>query len=236
MRKICIVLLLIVLCFIMVLKVSAEIIVNDSYCTIDYESDKKLKVGITYNDKTTYYDYKSSCSLNYPFDKGNGEYAIYLYEQICGNKYKLIEKEKTTVELAEDSIEQYLISTYEINFSKNGVISKTASKLCKKCISDWERVFIIKNHVDKRISYDYDFAQQIENKIINTHIPNPLKTWRIKKGICYDIASLFAAMCRSQDIPCVIKKGYINDAYHAWNEVYIDGEWYSIDVKQPVSK
>ena len=216
----------------MIAEASTIITFNDSYCTINYESDKKIKVGIIYDGEITYYDYKSNYSLNYAFNKGDGEYIVCVYEQICGNKYKLIEKEKMIIKLTETPMAPYLISTYDVNFNENGILSKIATELCQESINDWERVFIIKNYVNQRISYDYDFAKQIEDKIISNYIPMPLRTWKTKKGICYDSASLFAAMCRSQGIPCAIQKGYINDVYHAWNEVYIDGEWYSIDVNK----
>ena len=54
------------------------------------------------------------------------------------------------------------------------------------------------------------------------------------KGICYDFASLFAAMCRSQNIPCALTKGYAGSSYHAWNKVNVGGKWYQIDLTYAV--
>lgn len=211
------------------------ITVQDAYCTVQYKSSKKIKVGIEYNNIVTYYDYQSNKKLNYAFDKGNGDYTIKLYEQVKGSSYRVIEKKSATVNLT-DNLLPYLISTYDIYYSENGILAKMASKLCKTCKTEWDKVFTLKNYVSLRINYDNDLATQISNKFITTYIPSPLNTWYNKKGICYDIASLFAAMCRTQNIPCKIQKGYVNEVYHAWNEVYVDGEWYPIDVKQPVSK
>ena len=42
-----------------------------------------------------------------------------------------------------------------------------------------------------------------------------------KKGICFDYASLMAAMLRSQGIPTKLVIGYAGDAYHAWIHTYI---------------
>lgn len=52
-----------------------------------------------------------------------------------------------------------------------------------------------------------------------------------KSGICYDYASLFAGILRSQGIPAKLVKGYKSDLkeYHAWNEVLIDNKWIVID-------
>lgn len=49
-------------------------------------------------------------------------------------------------------------------------------------------------------------------------------------GICFDYASLGAAMLRSVGIPARIVTGYVspNDFYHAWIMVYIDGTWHTV--------
>ncbi len=54
---------------------------------------------------------------------------------------------------------------------------------------------------------------------------------QFQKGICYDFASLFAAMLRSQGVPTKLVKGYADkvSGYHAWNEVYVNGKWQTID-------
>ncbi len=64
-------------------------------------------------------------------------------------------------------------------------------------------------------------------------LPDALTTLRSKKGDCNEHASLFAALARSLGIPTVIATGVTlqNKAfyYHAWNEVCLDGRWYSLD-------
>ena len=40
------------------------------------------------------------------------------------------------------------------------------------------------------------------------------------KGICFDYASLMAAMLRSQNIPTKLVVGYTGYVYHAWINVY----------------
>ncbi len=42
----------------------------------------------------------------------------------------------------------------------------------------------------------------------------------VKTGICFDYASLMAAMLRVEDIPTRLVIGYAGDAYHAWVSVY----------------
>ncbi|MGN7382731.1 transglutaminase-like domain-containing protein [Paenibacillus sp. SAFN-117] len=49
--------------------------------------------------------------------------------------------------------------------------------------------------------------------------------------MCYGYSSLFAAMLRSVGIPAKLVMGhsqYVTE-YHAWNEVYLNNEWVTID-------
>lgn len=81
------------------------------------------------------------------------------------------------------------------------------------------------------ITYDYDcnpFCQYSDlNKILQT-----------KKGICYDIANLFTAICHSQNIPSYSMDGCLKADYkykYTWKRVCIDGMWYTIDITADLS-
>ena len=54
--------------------------------------------------------------------------------------------------------------------------------------------------------------------------------------MCYDFSSLFAAMCRSEGIPCALTKGDAGSSYHAWNKVNLNGKWYQIDLTFAVTR
>ena len=71
---------------------------------------------------------------------------------------------------------------------------------------------------------------------VSKYIPDTAATLNSNKGICYDLVSLFAAMCRSQDIPCTLTKGCAGSSYHAWNKVNVSGNWYQIDMTYAVTK
>ncbi|MDY0351539.1 MAG: transglutaminase-like domain-containing protein [Desulfobulbaceae bacterium] len=64
-------------------------------------------------------------------------------------------------------------------------------------------------------------------------LPDALTTLKSRKGDCNEHASLFAALARSLGIPTAIATGVTlqHDAfyYHAWNEVCLGGQWYSLD-------
>ena len=85
-----------------------------------------------------------------------------------------------------------------------------------------------------RYTYDQALADRITSGQVKSYIPSPTATLSGTKGICYDFASLFAAMCRSQNIPCALTKGYAGSSYHAWNKVNVGGKWYAIDLTYAV--
>ncbi len=74
--------------------------------------------------------------------------------------------------------------------------------------------------------------QNIEKRPV-LGLPDALTTLNNKKGDCNEHASLFAALARSLKINTAIATGVTlqNESfyYHAWNEVCLDGQWYSLD-------
>ena len=61
------------------------------------------------------------------------------------------------------------------------------------------------------------------------YIPNADEVLVSEVGICSDKATLLAAMLRSQGIPTRYVSGKVYGSGHAWNEVYLDNTWISID-------
>lgn len=101
-----------------------------------------------------------------------------------------------------------------------------ASELCMEAESDEEKVMIFYDWIINNMEYDYEFDAFYQHFDVN-------KTLRTKKGICFDFANLFAAFCRSQNIRCYILDGYLRrdtTVQHAWNRVYMNGEWWNLDV------
>lgn len=82
----------------------------------------------------------------------------------------------------------------------------------------------IYNYMADRYSYDYKLANEITSGKITKYIPDTAATLNGTTGMCYDFSSLFAAMCRSEGIPCALTKGYAGSSYHAWNKVNLNGQ------------
>ena len=101
-----------------------------------------------------------------------------------------------------------------------------ADEICAGCDTDEEKVKAIYEWMIYNFEYDYDCEPLIQYF-------NVRKTLQTYKGVCYDFSHLFAALCRSQNIPCYVVDGdkrYNAQYHHAWNRVYFDGSWWNMDV------
>lgn len=103
---------------------------------------------------------------------------------------------------------------------------KMFDEICATSCDDGEKAKLAYTWVLNNITYDYNCNPVYQHSDLD-------KTLQTKKGICYDIANLFTAICRSQNIPCYSVDGYRKDDYqykHTWNRVCIDGTWYNVDI------
>ena len=106
-----------------------------------------------------------------------------------------------------------------------------ADEICAGCDTDAERVQAIYSWMVANLEYDYDYHVVFQYFDVR-------KTLHTKKGVCFDFSHLFAAFCRSQNIPCYAVDGisYENSTVqHTWNRVYYDGTWWNMDVTNDIS-
>ena len=101
-----------------------------------------------------------------------------------------------------------------------------ADEICAGCDTNEEKVQAIYSWIIHNFEYDYDYKAFIQHF-------NVRHTLRTRKGVCYDFSNLFAALCRSQNIPCYVVDGTPYDrslAAHTWNRVCFNGFWWDVDV------
>ena len=210
---------------------------NEGYFTVHYTAGSavKMKVGVTYNSSTKFYSYVHGENSSFSFSEGDGDYTITLYSNVSGTSYTAAAKVSVSVKL-QDELAPYLASTGEISFTKDCPVTTKAAELCADAETDAEKITAIHNYLAQNFRYDYDFSSEVTNGSVKNYIPSTGDTLESGKGICYDFAALFAAMCRSQSIPTQIQRGYLNGVYHAWNLVYLDGEWESVDLTVSIGK
>ena len=106
-----------------------------------------------------------------------------------------------------------------------------ADEICTGCETDEEKVQAIYQWIIHNFDYDYDYHAFIQYF-------NVRKTLNTRKGVCYDFSNLFAALCRSQNIPCYVVDGAPYDSSlsaHTWNRVYYNTSWWDVDVTNDMS-
>ncbi|MGI6160955.1 MAG: transglutaminase-like domain-containing protein [Christensenellales bacterium] len=160
-----------------------------------------------------------------PLSLGVGTYSVSILENVSGNSYRFVRS--ATAVLPAETLNTYLISIPGIRWTPGTSYTEMARVLTQNSVTDADAFKAIYEWVVKNVRYDYSKVGNLPNG----YLPNPLTTYNTKKGICYDFASLLASMCRSQGIPTKLTKGYSTyvTGYHAWNEVYLDGQWKIVD-------
>ncbi|AZS17936.1 transglutaminase-like domain-containing protein [Paenibacillus lutimineralis] len=193
----------------------------------DVKADVKTKLMITKGqDNYTYVLSPNKQQEAFPLQMGNGDYTVIVLEQVSGTKYQIVQEAPVTLQLTNDS-KVFLNSVQNIDWNERDKAVQLAKKLTRSTQSDEEKVQAVYEYIIGTIQYD----KAIASSKLTDYLPDINRTIAGQKGICYDYASLFASMLRSIDIPAKLVMGtsqYV-DVYHAWNEVYLNGKWVTID-------
>lgn len=156
----------------------------------------------------------------YPLTEGSGEYSIQLYEQLEGKKYTKVISVTVSAVIA-DEVSPYSYPNRYVMYDQGSACVYKAAEVCAGISNTIEKIAAIFGYITDNITYDNDLASKVSNGTVGVYVPDPDRVLASKKGICFDYASLFAAMLRSQGIPSRLVIGYAKEnIYHAWNEVY----------------
>jgi transglutaminase-like putative cysteine protease len=194
--------------------------------SVSYRSNSgQYKVMVQKGSDKVFYNLVED-EISVPLTYGNGNYKIALLEKVSGKEYKFVDEKSLQVKMA-SSTAPYLTSSQTVNWTDANLMKATVNALVNDEMSDEEIVEAVYNYVVNTYSYDYEKI----NGLTSLYTPNIDAFMQDGSGICYDYSALFAGMLRSQGIPTKLVKGYRSgiDAYHAWNEVYIDGQWIVVD-------
>ena len=182
---------------------------------------KVLKNGITYPaghaepryDMDTLNKYET-----FPLPNGDGEYRIRIMLQTDTLKYMEILELKLSVDI-QDEQAVFLYPNQIVDYEMENEAIAFSFALCAEDNNDLQRVKTIYDYIVKHISYD---DEKVEATKDNYALPVLDEILATKKGVCFDYAALFAAMCRAQHIPCKVIVGDTTIAYHAWVEVWLE--------------
>lgn len=192
-------------------------------------STARLKFQVIKDEMSYNYDLPNDGTpIVAPLNMGDGMYTFRVMQNTSGTSYVEIASLDQAVAM-ESEFAPFLRPNLFCNYDENSAVVAKARELAKGATNTGEVVRNIYTWVVENITYDTEKAKQLAEA--TGYIPNPDETLSAKTGICFDYASMAAAMFRSLGIPARIITGYVspNNLYHAWNMIYIDGEWVSVN-------
>lgn len=218
----------------------------DAKCSIDTSmSSKGIVIARCVDDKPHRFQIKTADTVRtfpiltdgsaniYPLTMGDGEYVLRIMEMV--SKTTGFECYSCKIDFKEeDEFAPCLSPNIYANYNEDMDLAEIAKRIADSAWNELHAAFLICQYVNAHVQYDYEKAKTVAPP----YIPDPEETLHSGKGICFDSASLTASMLRSVGIPTKLVIGdYINTYSlgqertipHAWNEVYIDGEWIMID-------
>lgn len=196
--------------------------INSGYVMVQYSgSAAKIKVQVIKSGGETYtYDLNARSGYEvFPLTEGNGKYTVRVLEQVQGNQYAVKSSNDLNVTLTNE-FEPFLYPNQYVNFSASSAAVQKANELAASASDTVGIVNNVYNYVISNITYDTVRA----NTVQSGYLPNVDSVLAEKKGICFDYAAVMTSMLRSQNIPTKLIVGYTGSLYHAWINVYIDGQ------------
>lgn len=195
---------------------------GDGYVGVSVKAEGSYKVQIVGPDDKYNYDIANDGTVFYfVLSQGSGTYHVRVLKNTEGSKYVEITSRKVVAEL-KDEFQPFLHANAIVSFTADSKCVAQAGQIAAESADESSFMTNILDYICRSLSYDSELAETVTAG----YVPDPDTALQRKKGICYDYASLAAAMLRSQGIPCKLITGYLNDYYHAWNAIYLtDQGW-----------
>lgn len=192
--------------------------ISEGYFMVKYTGDAdKVKLQLKTPDGETYsYTLSSGSYEAFPLSSGDGSYHFDIMEHAYDDMYAFAYSDDIKVKL-NDEFKPFLYPNQYVWFTPEYKAVAYAAELSDSSSNDLDYVGQVYHYVTENIEYDEELAETVESG----YLPDIDRTMDTGKGICFDYASLMAAMLRSQGIPTKLVVGYSGDAYHAWISVYL---------------
>ena len=203
------------------------------YICAQATSASPLKFQVLCNGNSYNYDMPNDGTTEaFPLNMGEGTYTLRVMQKIEGNNYVQLLSTQVDVRLNSE-FEPFLTPSIYCDFNAESDCVKKARELAANAKDQAAAAEAIYSWIVDNITYDTEKATQMQN--VTGYLPDPDETFHTKTGICFDYASLAAAMLRSVGIPTKIVTGYVADQsiYHAWNMVYMQDKWVNVSFTAP---
>lgn len=129
---------------------------------------------------------------------------------------------------------QYLLAS---RYCEVDQLNDIAWKLFGNTTPGWPRVQAICDWVHENIQYGYAYTNVGKTAY---------QVYTERTGVCRDFAHLALTFCRCLNIPARYAAGYLGDIrveplpfamdFHAWFEVFLEGQWYTFDARHNVPR
>jgi transglutaminase-like putative cysteine protease len=157
----------------------------------------------------------SSYVANYQDSKKN--YVIFYtidmlkYDQVVVDYYNSLEN-------YDRSIMSNMPTCYEysVDATTRKEIKAQTEKVIAGCTTNYEKAWAIYEWLYTNVKY---VPKEDSN--------DPQRAWEKKAGVCGAFAQLYQIMCVYAEVPCLYLQSI--SAEHAWNAVYVDGQWIGVD-------
>lgn len=204
---------------------------GEGYIQVKAKSSKALKLRISHGDTTYTYDLTGEDEYEvFPLQMGSGSYTCALYEKVKGNRYSQKAKIKLSVTL-EDEQAPFLCPSQYVWYTQDSPAVAAATEICQGLSTDREKVSAVRDYMVQGFAYDYVRALTISE----TYLGDVDGCFESRMGLCQDLAVVVACMLRSQGVPTQVVIGYVDQQYHAWNNVYVDGSYKRLDITAALS-
>lgn len=183
-------------------------------------TSSRVKFQISKDDMKYNYDLTSTDVTYFPLQMGNGTYMLKLLVQISGTQYAIAASTEINVQLSDEFV-PYLVPNQVVNYNAESKVTSLSFDIVSDDSDDLSRVYHLFNYVVDALSYDKSKAKNVSDVYV---LPDIDASLAAGSGICFDYASTLAAMCRLQNIPAKVIVGWTDIEYHAWCEIYLEGE------------
>ena len=190
-------------------------------------SEKRLKARIATSAQTYYYDLPGGEGYSvFPLQMGDGSYTVRVMEQVENDLYALRFGVEIEVSLADETV-PFLYPNQYVWYDASTRTVQKARELANGLQSQTEIAKALYEYVVKHMTYDTNKAQTVQKG----YIPNVDEALASGTGICFDYATLLAAMLRAEGIPTRMLIGTVTpeNLYHSWNSVFLEGKWVWMD-------
>lgn len=176
-------------------------------------------------------EYKRWYSLdnNYIYLTTEGSNYLFLMKANSNEEYDILRKTKVVVT---NPAEKFLHHDQDIS-SDDERIALLAIEITKNIEKEDDKAKAIYHWMIDNIEYDFKkYKEHQKNNYQNSY--GSLATLDTLEGVCYDYATLYAALNRSIGIPTKVVEGdfYLDDGsveFHAWNQIHVSGQWINVD-------